>query len=234
MASASQEFYVIIDPGHGGSEASGSAVARTLSSANNARSPSGLLEKDLTLELALRVRDALESAERTGDKPSIRAILTRSEDSNPDFGQRAETAANLTNAPLAIISLHFNALDGKQSGTVAMIGARERNPNYDDDLRFARYLSAQVSRAVSKYISNSKPRETIDDSHLHGGAGSHFFKQLAAHRSLATVPKCFLEVEFIDTKEADEKLLKLKSEAFPEIAQAIAEVIVDQVKVLKH
>jgi len=219
------ELHVVIDPGHGGSAASGSTKERTLSSANNARSPSGLLEKDLALELTLLARDALASAARNGAESRVTAVLTRSDDSNPDFAQRARTAASLPKSPVAIVSLHFNALDGKQTGTVAMVEARERNPNYEKDVKFARSLSAEVSRVVADYVPGSKPREVIDDSHLHGGAGSNFFRQLAAHKSLAEVPKCLLEIEFIDTKEADDGLLKRRSAAFPKIAQAIANVI---------
>ena len=47
---------VVIDPGHGGRSDSGSQSARTLSSSNNATSPAGLQEKDLTLELSLEIK----------------------------------------------------------------------------------------------------------------------------------------------------------------------------------
>ena len=46
---------IIIDAGHGGKAYAGSQKARTLSSPNNATSPSGLKEKNLTLELALEI-----------------------------------------------------------------------------------------------------------------------------------------------------------------------------------
>jgi N-acetylmuramoyl-L-alanine amidase len=51
---------VVIDPGHGGNSPAGSNQDFTLSSPNNARTPSGLKEKDLTLELALVMRDVLQ------------------------------------------------------------------------------------------------------------------------------------------------------------------------------
>ena len=48
-----------IDPGHGGNAPSGSMREFTLSSPNNAQTPSGILEKDLTLEMAQDIASAL-------------------------------------------------------------------------------------------------------------------------------------------------------------------------------
>lgn len=50
-----RERIIVIDAGHGGSKPSGTQAARTLSSPNNAASPGGLKEKDLTLEPAQKV-----------------------------------------------------------------------------------------------------------------------------------------------------------------------------------
>lgn len=52
-SAAAGDRIIVIDAGHGGSKPSGTQAARTLSSPNNAVSPGGLKEKDLTLELAL-------------------------------------------------------------------------------------------------------------------------------------------------------------------------------------
>lgn len=220
--------YAVIDAGHGGKTPSGSTGERSLSSPNNARSPSGVFEKDLTLELALLVEQALENQVPADGNASVRAILTRRNDTNPDFAERAEIAGNLQPPPVAVMSIHFNALNGQEKGTVAMVGARAANPNYVRDATFARQLTEEVSAVVGKYVPGSEARQVIDDGHLHGGKGSNFFYQMARHRSLDSVPKCFLEVEFIDTTEAEEKLLARKSEAFKEIAEAIARVIVRQ------
>lgn len=218
VTGAAQEMFAVIDPGHGGKAPSGSQAERTLSSPNNARSPSGLLEKDLTLELALLVEKKLAGS-------PVRAVLTRRDDTNPDFAERARVAAELPSTPVAIVSLHFNALDGKQKGTLGMISSRARNPNYAADENFARELSAEVSAVVGRHVTGSRARPVIGDGHLHGGKGSNFFHQLGKHRSLDAVPKCFLEVEFIDSDEVEKKLLARRAEAFDEIAGAIARVI---------
>ena len=226
------QVHVVIDAGHGGKAPSGSTAERSLSSPNNARSPSGVLEKDLTLELALLVEQALEKDIASDGNARVRAILTRRNDTNLDFAERAEVAASLRPAPVAVISLHFNALNGREKGTVAMVGARPANANYARDAAFARELTEEVSDVVRNYVPGSEARPTIDDGHLHGGKGSNFFYQMARHPSLDFVPKCFLEVEFIDTNEAEEKLLARKSDAFKEIAEAIARVIVRQADTL--
>lgn len=218
VTGAGQEMTAVIDPGHGGKAPSGSQAERTLSSPNNARSPSGLLEKDLTLELALLVEKKLVGS-------PVRAVLTRRDDTNPDFAERARVAAELPTPPIAIVSLHFNALDGKHKGTLGMISSRERNPNYAADENFARELSSEVSAVVGRYVSGSRAKPVIGDGHLHGGKGSNVFHQLAKNRSLDSVPKCFLEVEFIDSDEVEKKLLARRAEAFDEIAEAIARVI---------
>lgn len=208
---------VVIDPGHGGSSPAGSNTDFTLSSPNNARTPSGLKEKDLTLELALVMRDVLQ-------KKGVRCVLTRETDENPDFKKRAEICAKAK--PDFIVSIHFNASsDHKALGTVAMVGNPERNPNFVADMEFATALSATVSKVVQEYVPGSKARSPINDSHLHNGMGSNFLKQLAAFPELAQSQKCFLEVEFIDNEAAEKGLIANRSKSFPKIANAFAEFI---------
>ena len=79
---------VVIDPGHGGSE-------------QGARGRDGLLEKDLTLSVARRLKASLEA--RLG----VRVILTRDGDQNVGLEQRAAIANN--NKADLFLSLHANA-----------------------------------------------------------------------------------------------------------------------------
>jgi len=208
------EHTVVIDPGHGGSLPSGSSEARTLSSPNNATTPLGLQEKDLVLELSREISRSLA-------KRGLKAVLTRREDTNPDFAQRAEIAAAAN--PAAIVSIHFNASEDHSAlGTLAMISAKERNPNYSTDLEFAQGLSDAVTAAVSRFAPESRPRAAISDQHLHEGLGSNFFCQLAKYEKLKGTPKCFLEVEFIDRPDIEGGLLSRRKEAFPNIANDFA------------
>lgn len=208
---------VLIDPGHGGTEISGSAAARTLSSPNNAKTPSGLLEKDLALELCKEISLSLK-------RKGFNVVMTRMDDSNPDFGKRALIASQVR--PSAIVSVHFNASKGHSAlGTLSMIAAEERNPNYATDLAFAQGLTQAISGAVSRFVSGSKPRAVISDEHLHGGLGSNFFHQLTEFSELRDTPKCFLEVEFIDRSDVEKQLIARRKEAFPQIADALADYL---------
>ena len=89
---------VVIDPGHGGEE-------------SGARSAAGLLEKDLTLAVASRVKALLEA--RLG----VRVVLTRDGDTAVPSDRRAALANN--NKADIFISLHANG-----SPSAALRGAQ--------------------------------------------------------------------------------------------------------------
>lgn len=93
---------IVIDPGHGGTAKIGG------SSPNNAKGPTGLLEKTVVLDIALRTARLIEAA---GDI----AILTRKTDVNIGLADRAR-AARTVKAPV-FVSIHFNGLDGNTQGT---------------------------------------------------------------------------------------------------------------------
>lgn len=213
---------IVIDPGHGGSKVLGSLTARTNSSPNNATSPGGLLEKDLTLQFSRILREAILSR-----GAPVAVVLTRDEDKNIDFKTRAE----LCNRPGArcVVSIHFNASDGRGSaiGSLAVVEAPDRNDRYAEDAAFASGLAAACSKGVQTYLPDSKSRGVITDSHLHGGVGSNFFFQLARQSHLEKVPKCFLEVEFIDSKVVEKALLEGNREVkFRTIADQVAEYLI--------
>ena len=80
---------VVIDPGHGGTQKIGG------SSANNATSASGVLEKDICLDIAKRIRWSLlhgSGAKYASDSgKSIDVVLTRDDDSNLGLSSRSPT-----------------------------------------------------------------------------------------------------------------------------------------------
>jgi N-acetylmuramoyl-L-alanine amidase len=88
---------VVLDPGHGGEDA-------------GVRGASGLIEKQLTLDVAFRLRTLIET------KFSLRVVLTREEDRLVALDERAGIA-NSNRADL-FLSLHANAAPG-----AAMAGA---------------------------------------------------------------------------------------------------------------
>src|SRR5262245_52125384 len=94
---------VVIDPGHGGAGKVGG------SSGNNATSPSGLLEKDLTLAVARHARAALDA--RGHD-----VRLTRDADVNLSLVDRAAVAKSARAD--TFVSIHFNGFgDNTVQGT---------------------------------------------------------------------------------------------------------------------
>ncbi len=87
---------VVVDAGHGGNDP-------------GATYPTGVQdpevkEKDLTLDIALKIRDNLE-------KMGVEVIMTREGDTYPTLKERVEIANN-SNADL-FVSVHINAMDNK-------------------------------------------------------------------------------------------------------------------------
>ncbi len=80
---------VVIDPGHGGDNSGATGIA-------------GIPEKELTLDLAYELRDALQAK-----YPELRVILTRYWDASVSLQDRVHLA-NLADADL-FLSLHYNA-----------------------------------------------------------------------------------------------------------------------------
>jgi len=222
---AAGELTVIIDPGHGGTKITGTQLLKSNSSPNNAISPSGLREKDLTLEISQEIQKAFESERCSNHIPKIHCILTRTNDWNPDFAQRAKVAA-VSVHPAVLVSIHFNTFrHGAALGTVAMIHSRFFNPNHEADLRFADGLAAATSSAVRNFLPRSPAMDSLNDYHLHDGTGAYLFYQMQRYPQLDKVPKCFLEIEFIDRRDVQGKLLNQRLVTFPVIAKAIADYI---------
>lgn len=215
---------VVIDPGHGGPRDVGSDAAKTRSSSNNATSPSGRLkEKDLTLELAKAVAARIEASDeaRAG---RVRAVLTRTADINRDFAERAAVATRESAA--CFVSIHFNAANGRVCGPRAIIQQQGRNANFAADRDFGMLLARAV-RVASQRFRPTPAAMFHDDHELHGGAGSYLFHQLAQNEATRRIPKCHLEVEFLDNPDVEEVLLRQhKAEVIDAWAKAIGDALV--------
>lgn len=229
IAQSSSRPLIMIDPGHGGTEMVGSLKERSNSSSNNAVSPSGLKEKDLTLEFSRILRDELlREAGRSG--PPISVGLTRDRDVNVSFIDRA-AACNFPSTA-CVVSIHFNAGAGVNAkGSLTLISERKRNRHYDLDYAFGKGLAAACNEGVRNFVPDAKSRGVITDGHLHGGLGSNFFFQLARQKHLGKVPRCFLEIEFIDNPKIEAALLKGDREAkFRIIAKPIVAYLLEYVE----
>ena len=88
------EKLIVIDPGHGGADSG--AIGN------------GILEKDLNLDIAKRLKDLFAGS-------NVRVYLTRSDDSYVGLGERT-AVANVLNADL-FLSIHHNAYYSSFNGT---------------------------------------------------------------------------------------------------------------------
>src|SRR5215204_3943105 len=101
---------IVIDAGHGGEHGKVGG-----SSGNNAVGANGLLEKDLTLDIARRTATVL--------KDSANVVMTRNADVNLSLAERADIARR--NLASIFLSLHFNGFsDRSVDGTEVFIGTK--------------------------------------------------------------------------------------------------------------
>ncbi|HET8797831.1 MAG TPA: N-acetylmuramoyl-L-alanine amidase [Thermoanaerobaculia bacterium] len=201
---------IVIDPGHGGSAETGG------SSPNNATSPSGVLEKNVTLGMAFLVREALAKEAQAGNH-QLKVVLTRDSDVNLGLKQRAETAK--TNNADLFLSIHCNASDShKARGVETLVRPKSAgNTNHADDKALAQAVQNAVFNAIQAHDPKTKDRGVKDqvlgvlkDEHLGGARG------------------CLVELEFIDRTDVD-TLLNIGPDApavRADIARAIAKALI--------
>ncbi|MDQ6846999.1 MAG: N-acetylmuramoyl-L-alanine amidase [Candidatus Dormibacteraeota bacterium] len=139
QAAAPTPLVVVIDPGHGGAI---DPAQPDMPFDPGAIAPSnGLMEKDATLAVSLRLRALLQ-------QDDVNAILTRSDDRSLDVQQRSATANN--NGAAVFVSVHFNSFtDGGPNGSLVLYPK-------DGDLAFAQTMSD----AMGTYL---KPLGVVND-----------------------------------------------------------------------
>ena len=208
---AGKKGTIVIDPGHGGNAEVGG------SSHNNARSPSGVLEKNLTLRMAFLVRDALQQAATIGGH-TIKVILTRETDKNVGLAARARIAKD-NNAAL-FLCIHFNASEKHNARGVETLVDRKNRPNLNHaaDVAFAKEIQTAVFNAIKAHDPKTRDRGVKDqglmvlnDVHLGSKARG-----------------CLCEVEFLDHPAVD-ALLNLNensAQVRQDIATAIANALI--------
>ncbi|MEP7307522.1 MAG: N-acetylmuramoyl-L-alanine amidase [Acidobacteriota bacterium] len=204
---------VVIDPGHGGTQDIGG------SDANHAVSPSGVLEKAMTLQMGLLVRDGLVGA--VGHH--IKVFMTRTTDTNLSLPARANVAK--TNRANLFLSIHFNGFNAVARGVETLVRPVSRgNVNHAEDLSFALKIQRRVFAAISARDAHTANRGVkdqvlgvLDDVALGNTAASHPCKA------------CLLEIEFIDVPAVDQLLNTGPNAAAArqDIANAIRDAIIE-------
>lgn len=202
---------IVIDPGHGGLHETGG------SSANNATSASGFLEKNITLRMAFLVRDQLVLL-AAAEGHNLTIVLTRDTDVNLGLSARANVAKN-NNADL-FLSIHCNAIDKTTRGTETLIRpATAGNTHHTADRAFARKIQQAVFTTIRSHDANAKNR----------GVKDQVLGVLKRSQLGATVKACMIELEFIDVPAVDE-LLNIgpnSPKVREDIAKAIAQSMIE-------
>jgi N-acetylmuramoyl-L-alanine amidase len=209
---------VVIDPGHGGTQNMGG------SDANHAVSPSGFLEKNMTLRQALDVRDALNAAAAAGGH-TLKVVMTRETDKNLTLADRAGFAK--THHADRFLSIHYNGFNKVTRGTETYVRHAADNVNLAADKKFAQRVQTAALGAIRAHDAGAKDRGVkeekfgvLSDVSL-GNTGGN--KRCRA---------CMLELEFIDVKAVDQ-LLNLNTNAADvrrDIAAALAAAIIDDLQ----
>ncbi len=188
---------VVIDPGHGGTRIVGG------SSPNNATGPTGLLEKDLTLDVGLRVRALLRLCGMT-------VVMTRTSDINVGLIDRAGVA--YSNGADIFVSIHFNG-DARPAtnGSETFLW----NP-----LLHVQALSADLARSVQGELVSALGLRNRGVKTTPARAGLKGFVVLDPANHQPRTSCCLAEVSFLSnpTEEA-----RLKTAAYKDqVARAIA------------
>jgi N-acetylmuramoyl-L-alanine amidase len=201
---------VVIDPGHGGTIEVGG------SSKNNATSPSGVLEKNMTLRFAFLVRDHLSEGARVGGH-DVKIFLTRDEDVNLGLGERAAVAK--TKKANVFLSIHFNGFDGTTRGTETLIHPKPGNSNHAADKGLAQRIQKAAFNALKAHDPKAKNRGVKDQK-----------LGVLKENNLGTKARgCMIELEFIDVPAVD-KLLNIgpnSPQVRSDVCKAIAAAILE-------
>ncbi|MCG8402262.1 MAG: N-acetylmuramoyl-L-alanine amidase [Firmicutes bacterium] len=124
---------IALDPGHGGSDP-------------GARGPSGLQEKDVNLDIALRLREILTQS-------GAKVIMTRTQDSYVDLYERTNIAAR-HNADV-FLSIHNNANHCREKNGTSTYYRRDYGDlapgvNQADNRRLASLVQSEMLRSLGR------------------------------------------------------------------------------------
>jgi N-acetylmuramoyl-L-alanine amidase len=183
---------VTLDAGHGGDQPVGSSTP------NRAVGPGGLCEKDVTLDLARRVRDRL--VER-----GLAVRVTRALDENLSLADRIAVA--YAQRARAFVSLHFNASsDPDEQGCEAWI--------HDRASRASRVLAERVVASLVAASGNSDRGVKVGPLAV-----------LDPDRHRPETAACLAEVSFLTDREEEARLAD--PDYRDQLADALADAVDD-------
>lgn len=195
---------IVLDPGHGGFDA-------------GAESKSGLVEKDITLDIAKRVKTLLER------DTSVAVHLTRTDDVFVPLARRTGYAN--TRKGDAFVSIHLNAspshqlrglesyyLDMTDDDASRLLAERENGVAHGGDVDDLSFILSDLIQSgkledsveLSHHLQASVHKATLpvyDESKSHGVKKGPFFVLVGAH-----MPCTLVELFFIDHPKDGAKL----------------------------
>ncbi|HEY2799504.1 MAG TPA: N-acetylmuramoyl-L-alanine amidase [Chthoniobacterales bacterium] len=199
-AGGAKRFGVVLDPGHGGQD-SGAMCGE-------------VMEKDLTLDVALRAEVLLRAA-------GFRTVLTRSDDRYLSLPERAEVANEEKNS--LFVSIHFNDGDhGAASGVETYFATRQltASPGLLAWLPFLRRVDAKPLLAKSESLARFLQAALVERTQaVDRGTKTAQFYVIRNVRH----PAALVEGGFITNQSDMTKLTTVKYRE--EIARAISEGI---------
>ena len=163
---------IVIDPGHGGSAKIGG------SSANNAVGPGGMLEKDVTLDVALRLAPLVQAQ-------GHQVALTRDTDTNLGLSARAHVARD--REANAFVAIHFNGFNGRAQGTETFVHSG----------------SGAASTTLAKFVQQFLLAVT---QHTDRGVKRARFGVLSPASHHPATAACLVEVSFMDVAQEEQRL----------------------------
>jgi N-acetylmuramoyl-L-alanine amidase len=185
---------IVLDPGHGGNATVGSSLH------NQGVSATGVLEKTMTLDFALIIRNALLARSK-----EITVVLTRETDINLSLAARAGVAA-AKNADL-FVSIHFNAAAGGRGVESWIRGTKRGSLGFAADRAFARRVQDAVLKAWGTYTHATRDLEVKNDDARELGLGvlkPAWLGNVAGRSSLCRA--CLVLLEFMSDPEVDRLL----------------------------
>lgn len=212
-------YIVVIDPGHGGADSGASGLIKVANSKQKQKTGEKVLEKDITLGIAIRLQRTLTDAKYwrpLGRK--IKVILTRDKDLDLSLAQRTEIAQRYK--PDLFLSIHANSeptgkvsgietfflnnTDGKSTKKLAQIeekGAHKLSGEHDASL-VLRSIASDSSVALSREAAEVIHKSTLNYLHDHDiPKGNRGIKQSLLYVLLdAQVPSVLFESLFMSNQ----------------------------------
>src|SRR5262249_5390804 len=125
---------VVLDPGHGGRKPNGNSTPEGV------QGPNGMKEKDVTLDIARRTRNALE-------RRGVWVLLTREQDDNPSLFERSFVSRE--EEARAFISIHLDARGYGERGLEVWVHEQASDAS--------QLLAEAVQRVLGKVVGSGAP-----------------------------------------------------------------------------